>query len=161
VIALAGLFVLSDNNGFGHFGVGDILCLCGAFCWSMYIFRLSECQAFDEIQLQAVKTVSLAVFYSIWFGIAAIQSDVPLWLGYANLVAWALLFYSALGPGTVADVIQQKGQAVISAAEGNVILSMEPVFTSLLGLALLGEALAWTEIVGGGLIIIAAICATQ
>jgi drug/metabolite transporter (DMT)-like permease len=160
-LALAGLFVLSDNNGFGHFGVGDMLCLAGACCWSIYIFRLSSCQAYDEIQLQAVKTFSLAILYSVWFGIALIQSDVPLWLGYTSVVAWALLFYSALGPGTIADVIQQKGQSVISASEGNVILSMEPVFTALLGLAILGESLSWQEIVGGGLIILAAIVATQ
>jgi drug/metabolite transporter (DMT)-like permease len=63
--------------------------------------------------------------------------------------------------GSIADVLQQKGQAVISAAEGNVILSMEPVFTALLGLALLGEALSWQEMVGGGLILVASIVATQ
>lgn len=161
VIALVGLFILSDNNGFGHFGVGDVLCLLGALCWSMYIFRLSTCQAYDEISLQAVKNVLLASLYTVWFVIASIQSDVSLWLGYRNPTAWLLLFYSALGPGSVADVLQQKGQAVISAAEGNVILSMEPVFTALLGLVLLGEALSWQEIVGGGLIITAAIVATQ
>jgi len=161
VIALAGLFVLSDNNGFGHFGVGDILCLAGALSWSLYIFRLSSCQAYDEIQLQAVKTFALAILYSIWFGAAAIQSNVPLWLGYASVTAWALLLYSAAFPGSIADIIQQKGQSVVSAAEGNVILSMEPVFTALLGLALLGEALSWQELVGGGLIITAAIVATQ
>lgn len=160
-IALGGLFILSDNNGFGHFGVGDLLCLTGALSWSMYIFRLSSCQAYDEVQLQAIKTVLLAVLYTIWFVAASIQSDVPLWLGYTNLTAWAVLFYSALGPGTVADVIQQKGQSVISASEGNVILSMEPVFTALLGLLFLGEALSWQEIVGGGLIITAAVVATQ
>jgi drug/metabolite transporter (DMT)-like permease len=162
LIALLGLFVLSDTSqGIGHFGVGDVFCLAGALSWSMYIFRLSLCQGYDEIQLQAVKTFLLAVLYSLWFGAAAMQSNVPLWLGYTSIVAWLLLFYSALGPGTIADVIQQKGQTVVSAAEGNVILSMEPVFTALLGLALLGESLSWQEMVGGGLIIIAAVFATQ
>lgn len=96
VIALTGLFILSDNDGFGNFGGGDILCLMGALSWSMYIFRLSSCQAYDEVQLQALKTVLLAMLYTVWFVAAAIQSDVPLWLGYTNLAAWALLFYSAL-----------------------------------------------------------------
>jgi drug/metabolite transporter (DMT)-like permease len=72
-----------------------------------------------------------------------------------------LLFYSALGPGTVADILQNKGQLTVSAAEGNVILSMEPVFTSLLGLFLLREVLSWHEVVGGGLIVTAAIAATR
>ena len=162
LIALIGLFALSDTSqGLGHFGVGDILCLAGALSWSMYIFRLSLCQGYDEIQLQAVKTFLLAVLYSLWFAAASLQSHVPLWLGYTSTAAWLLLFYSALGPGTIADVIQQKGQTVVSAAEGNVILSMEPVFTALLGLLLLGENLSWQEMVGGSLIIVAAVVATQ
>jgi drug/metabolite transporter (DMT)-like permease len=160
-IAMSGLAMLSyDGSGVGHFGVGDILCLTGALSWSMYIFRLSLCQGYNEIHLQAFKTLFLAFLYNLWFGFASFKSETPLWIGYTNLFAWILLFYSALGPGTVADILQNKGQLTVSAAEGNVILSMEPVFTTLLGLVFLHEALSWQEMIGGALIITAAVLAT-
>jgi drug/metabolite transporter (DMT)-like permease len=169
--AMGGLVLLSTggskSRGDGPrvgagFGFGDILCLLGALCWSMYIFRLSAVGGvFDEVQMQAAKTVNLAILYTSWFFFASLRSDTSLWLGWKNAEAWILLFYSALGPGTVADLMQQKGQAIIPASESNVILSMEPVFTSLLGRAILGEATSLTEKMGGGLIILAAIVATR
>lgn len=160
-IALIGLmFLSSTSDGIGHFAVGDLLCLGGALSWSFYILRLSVCQGYNEIHLQATKNFLLAILYSIWFGAEKSFSGLDQWLGYSNVIAWMLLFYSALGPGTIADVIQNKGQLAVTAAESNVILSIEPVFTSLLGLLLLGEGLTWQEIVGGGLILTAAVLAT-
>jgi drug/metabolite transporter (DMT)-like permease len=160
-IAMSGLAMLSyDGSGVGHFGLGDILCLTGALSWSMYIFRLSTCQGYNEIHLQAFKTLFLAFLYNLWFGFASYRSETSLWIGYTNIFAWVLLFYSALGPGTVADILQNKGQLTVSAAEGNVILSMEPVFTTLLGLVFLHEALSLQELIGGALIITAAVLAT-
>lgn len=163
VVALGGLMLLSSNNKFGiAFSFGDALVLAGALCWSLYLFRLSAVgDLYDEIQLQGGKTFFLAIFYSFWWLGAASQSDEGLWLGWTNWVAWALIFYSALGPGTVADVIQQKGQATVSASVANIILSMEPLFTAILGRVLLGELTSWQEKLGGGMIILASLVATR
>jgi drug/metabolite transporter (DMT)-like permease len=166
LVALIGLVLLSDEDGLTSwgFGSGDLLILAGALCWSCYLFRLSAIgNQFDEIELQGAKTFLMAILYSIWFIISAIRSDVVggLWLGWTNPVAWAIIFYSAIGPGTFADIVQQKGQASVSAAEANVILSMEPVFTAILGLLFMGEATTWQEKWGGGLIIFASIISTN
>jgi drug/metabolite transporter (DMT)-like permease len=165
VIALVGLVLLSENSDeeftFG-FGVGDLFCLAGAFCWSLYIFRLSAVgSSFDEIRMQAAKTLILAFLYAGWFVVAQLQNDTSLWPGWTDGITWALIFYSALGPGTLADIIQQKAQAIVWAAEANVILSLEPVFTAILGLLLLGEATTWQEKIGGGLIVFASIISTS
>jgi drug/metabolite transporter (DMT)-like permease len=82
------------------------------------------------------------------------------WIGWTNLTAWALLFYSALGPGTVADVLQQQGQSRVTATVANIILSLEPVFTALFGRILLGELTTGVEKMGGCLILTAAVVAT-
>ncbi len=165
VIALFGLVLLSDSGGDKFtlgFGVGDVFCLAGAFCWSLYLFRLSSVgSSFDEIQMQAAKTALLAILYSVWFVVAQIQSDMSLWSGWKDWITWVLLFYSALGPGALADIIQQKGQAIVWAAEANVILSLEPVFTAILGLLFLGEATTLQEKTGGGLIVLASIMSTS
>lgn len=161
--ALLGLVILSHNQeGLGNFGPGDLFVLAGAFSWSLYLFRLSQCGSFNEVDMQALKTLMLAFLYTLWFLFAWIfSSSASLWSGYANIWPWMLLFYSALGPGTVADVIQQKAQASIAAAEANVILAVEPVFTSILGFIFLAEAITITEFFGGGFLIAAAVLATQ
>jgi drug/metabolite transporter (DMT)-like permease len=67
-----------------------------------------------------------------------------------------LLFYSALGPGALATVLQTKGQGTVAAAQAQVFYSLTPVWAALLAKTCLqGEEmgpLAWL----GGCVIIAA-----
>ncbi len=186
-VALAGLFVLSyseeeidnqkeasENSATLALSWGDVCCLMAALCWSLYIYRLSAWgEYFDETTTQFVKNIILATLYTLWMLIALVgrhyfsdysqqgneaAGTVSLWEGWRNdPIAWLILFYSALGPCTLADVFQQKAQSSVPAAESNVILSMEPVFTTLLGLFLLGEIPSLKELCGGLLIMIASV----
>jgi drug/metabolite transporter (DMT)-like permease len=165
-VALGGLTLLSGGGAgagiTGGVAMGDVLVLGGALCWSLYLFRLSAIgERFDEIKLQALKTTILAVLYSAWLVWETTTSGACQWLGWQNLTAWALLLYSALGPGTVADVLQQQGQKEVSASEANVILSLEPVFAALCARVLMGETTSLVETIGGGLILFAALIATR
>lgn len=149
--ALAGLVFMSkkehhdaDDGGSSHgfsLGIGDLICLGGALSWSTYLFRLSAVgDQYGEIQLQALKTFFLALLYTVWCVLAIVVSGgASQWVGWNSVAAWAMLFYSALGPGTVADVLQQNGQKTVNATVANIILSLEPVFTAIFGLVLLGE----------------------
>ena len=119
----------NSSSGIG-LSMGDLCCLGGALCWSYYIYRMSEWgDFFDEITVQFWKNIFLASMYTIWMLIAAFVSPTSLWPGIADWVSWFALFYSALFPCAIADILQQKGQAVVPAAESNVIMSLEPVFT--------------------------------
>lgn len=169
ILAVCGLSVLSlSNTSSSNDGkvqpwldLGDFLVFGGALCWSCYIFRLSATgDSYDEINLQSLKSVFLATFYTVWFLTARFATASQLWPGWKNLTGWLILFYSALGPGSVADILQQKAQAVVSAAESNVLISLEPVFTSMLARILLGELTTWMEKFGGLLIISAAVLAS-
>jgi drug/metabolite transporter (DMT)-like permease len=165
-IALGGLTLLSGVTGgvtgASGFAMGDILVLGGACCWSFYLFRLGAIgERFEEVKLQALKTTFLAVLYSVWMVWETKATGACQWLGWGNLTAWALLLYSALGPGTVADVLQQQGQKEVSASETNVILSLEPVFAALCARLLMGETTSLVETIGGGLILLAALIATR
>jgi drug/metabolite transporter (DMT)-like permease len=155
----------SDNgNTFDMtLSLGDILCLCGALSWSTYLFRVSAVgNAYDEVILQAVKNVVLASLYTIWFLLELLITGERQWVGCtSSLVAWVVLFYSALGPGTIADVVQQKAQATVVATVANIILSSEPVFTAILGRVFLGELTTWSEKIGGCFILVAAVVATR
>jgi drug/metabolite transporter (DMT)-like permease len=188
-LALIGLTVLSSvgtataaaaagplSSAAISFATGDWFVLGGALSWSMYLFRLSKiAPKYDEINLQFVKTGLLAVLYIIWWVAVTVvavgggggggSSIFPLvkesfgWL--LNGFAFIVLIYSAVGPGTVADVLQQQGQKQVSASEANVILSLEPVFTALCAWAVLGELTSTQEAIGGAIILGAALLATR
>ena len=116
---------------------------------------------FDETTTQFYKNILLASLYGSWMVVSMmVHDDENLWVGWRDPISWILLFYSALGPCTIADIVQQKAQSSVSAAESNVILSMEPVFTAILGMLLLGEMPSWNELIGGSLIVVASVLAS-
>ena len=164
LLALGGLTLLSGGiTGItgGGLAAGDLFVLGGALCWSLYLFRLSKIGGqFPEVKLQAGKTAILGALYSIWWLISALSTGSNLWVGWQNPWAWAFLLYSALGPGTLADILQTQGQKAVSATEANILLSLEPVFTAVCAFFILGETTSMTENIGGGLILLAALLAT-
>lgn len=183
-IALFGLITLTMGGGGASSALfslslssGDAFVIGGALSWSMYLFRVSILgpkHSNDEIRLQGVKTGFVAVLYSIWWLISSIMNatglekdigfmqlfgSIPSWM-ISSYVVWIALLFSAIGPGTCADILQQKGQSVVTASEANVILSAEPVFATLFAVFLLGEKTSVLEIIGGGLILCAALIAS-
>jgi drug/metabolite transporter (DMT)-like permease len=146
----------TNANEEPHFGLslGDILILSSALCWSFYVIKTSQyAKYFDEVYLQGSKCAILSLLYSGWFIVSSVRSDTPQWPGWQNGVAWAILIYSALGPGVIADLIQQKGQESAGATESNLILCMESLFTAILGRILLGEETSWMEKLGGSFLV--------
>ena len=74
-------------------------------------------------------------------------------------MAWAVLAFTAIVPGYLADVCQAKGQESVSASESQVLLAGEPLFAAVFGLVLLGETLGFMGLVGGaGLVAGAILC---
>jgi drug/metabolite transporter (DMT)-like permease len=157
---------------------GDVMILLGALSWSMYIFRTSKlAKNYPELELQFAKTALLAMMYGSWFAFDAVstlstaaatdgwsmKALTPLWAGWnSSAYVWMMLIYSAVGPGAVADLLQQRGQKLVpSASESNVILCLESVFAAGCAYAFLGEVSSMREIAGGALIVIAAILASR
>jgi drug/metabolite transporter (DMT)-like permease len=124
-VALGGLTLLSGAGGVAGstmlaFSTGDLLVIGCALTWSIYLLRLSKIGSkFDEINLQAVKTNVIAVLNSLWLAVSVWQNPAASsWGWVTSSTAWLALFYSALGPGMVADILQTKGQKDVSASEG-------------------------------------------
>jgi len=176
-IALFGLTLLSSGGGTTGdvattiFSVGDFLVLGGALAWSAYLIRLGRIgDRYPEIPLQFVKTFLLGILYTVWFAVTLLNGNGTLisnfstsmaWaVGPGALAAWCALFYSAVGPGAVADVMQQQGQRTVPASQANVLLSLEPVFAAICSRLLLGEVTTMKENIGGSLIVLAALVAT-
>ncbi len=186
VLALVGLVVLTMGAGGAAAGAsafaislskGDLFVLGGAISWSMYLFRINTLgPKHPDLILQGMKTGLMAVIYSIWWlasstmsslsgggGLLStwklILSAIPSWMT-SSYVVWLALFFSAVGPGTIADVLQQKGQKDVSPSEANILLSAEPVFATIFAVLLLGEKSSLMELIGGALILIAAVVAS-
>eukprot|EP00804_Cyclotella_cryptica_P007397 CCRYP_002610-RA/>CCRYP_002610-RA protein AED:0.06 eAED:0.06 QI:255/1/1/1/0.33/0/4/2362/507 len=160
------------------FSQGDAMILLGALSWSIYIFRTSQiARSYSELDLQFTKNSLLALMYGGWFVNTAISTLASagesffssggaealssLWAGWKSPFAWLLLIYSAVGPGTVADLLQQKGQKETSASESNIILCLESVFATVCAFVLLGEVSSVKEIFGGAMIVLAAVLASR
>lgn len=95
-----------------------------------------------------------------WWGSENSESSFYLWEGWRDPIALSILFYTALSSGAVSDILQQKAQSRVPAAESNVILSLEPVFAAILGLGLLAEIPSLQECFGGAFIVAASILAS-
>lgn len=168
-----------DGTGVSmSFSQGDAMILLGALSWSTYIFRTSKiANSYPELDLQFQKNALLALMYGVWFinnAMSALASAgtslfnpgwtnalTSLWAGWNSPFVWALLIFSAIGPGAVADLLQQKGQKETSASESNIILCLESVFATLCAFLLLGEVSSMQEIIGGSLIVLAAVLASR
>ena len=121
------------------------------------------------------KNIFMAIFYSTWtvgsyvfqggsIVLAILDPTLmisTLWKGFQDPIALSILLYSALSSGAISDILQQKAQAHVSAAESNVILSLEPVFAAILGLFLLAELPSIRECLGGACIVAASILASS
>ena len=189
VVALVGLVVLTMGAGgaattagaSAAFSLalsrGDLFVLGGALSWSMYLFRINAVgPKHPDLILQGVKTGLMAVLYSIWWVASSamgslsgggllstgklVFSSIPSWMT-SSCVVWIALFFSAIGPGTIADVLQQKGQKDVSPSEANILLSAEPVFALFFAVLLLGEKSSLIEMIGGALILLAAVVASM
>jgi drug/metabolite transporter (DMT)-like permease len=184
VLALVGLYLISSSDttmtvtSSTFLNRGDVMILLGALSWSMYIFRTSKlAKDYPELELQFAKTALLAMMYGSWFAFDAMstlstaaatdglsmKALTPLWAGWnSSPFVWMLLIYSAVGPGAIADLLQQRGQKLVtSASESNVILCLESVFAAGCAYAFLGEVSSMREIAGGALIVFAAILASR
>lgn len=134
-------------------------------------------KSYSELNLQFTKTALIALMYFGWFLVTAaatlasagtsflstgwIEALQTLWSGWNSPFAWVLLAYSAVGPGAVADLLQQAGQKETSASESNIILCLESVFAAVCAVVFLGEVSSVQEMMGGFLIVVAAVLASK
>jgi drug/metabolite transporter (DMT)-like permease len=158
---------------------GDALVLLGAVCWSTFLFRANTVGIhYPTVPLHALADTFRACLYTMWLtsevyfrfrrdddhkttATALWRTAQGLWPGWRqNPVAWAVLVFSAIGPGALASVLMQKGQKELSAAEATVILCGEPVFTAICAYIFMGEVTSFEENVGGALIFLAAALAS-
>ena len=124
---------------------GDLLVVAAATAWAAYIVLTAAIPSdAGALEVQARKNLACAFFYGACWASSASVEVSGAWTPLALLV----VAYCALVPGALADVLQQRAQAAIHAAEASIVLSSEPIWAALLAAPVLGEGL--TARVGGG-----------
>jgi len=122
------------------------------------------------VSLTAIKKITLSAASLVWFfslemgahHMPAMEQLAQLGLTGRPIASYALITFSALGPGASATFLQTKGQASVPATAAQVIYSLTPLWSTLLAAVLLGdEGLGPMSWVGGVAVLAASILSAQ
>ena len=146
-LATVGLGLIS-LHGFS-IGSGEALTLLCALAFGLHIVGLGEWSpSYDASALAIVQLTTVAVMSIV---IAAPSSLAP----PPDLRVWGAIALTAI-PGTaVAFFIQTWAQGRLAPARAAVVLTMEPVFAGIFGVAVGGDHLTVRIIVGAVLVLVA------
>jgi drug/metabolite transporter (DMT)-like permease len=152
-VALAGLgiWLLATSGGAG-FNRGDLLSTICAFFIACHIITVSKVLRDDDVYL-----VSLVQFATVAViaGIAAVLAPtVPFSVSSTGLFT---VVYCAIFPTVICFTMQNNFQRYVTPTRAGLIYTLDPVWSLLAGLFVLGEHLKPLEWLGCGLIFMAAL----
>ncbi len=155
-LSAMGIVLLVGAPGPGRTLVGDLLCagsMVGATAWTLVSRRLGHrVGALPAMAFQFALGGLLLLPFAFW------REGPPPALGAGAL--WSLLFLGVVCTA-VTFVLFTWGVMRVEAARAGVISNVEPVVGSVLGVVFLGEHLGPWALVGGGLLVAAALLATR
>jgi drug/metabolite transporter (DMT)-like permease len=160
VVAVAGLMLtigplaisqLSEKDPSSHVGLGIALGLGCCVSYAIYIL----CGARLSQQAGAIPASTVVVLSA-----AAVLGAVSLSKGDAlpsSMWTWLGIVLLAMLSTVVAITAVLAGLERIGAVQTSTLSTLEPVITVLVGALLMGESLSWIQMIGGGLIVLAAV----
>jgi drug/metabolite transporter (DMT)-like permease len=146
-LATGGLALLS-LHGFS-IGSGEALTLVCALAFALHIVGLGEwSSSYDAAGLVVVQLSTVTV---LSIGFAAPQSLAP----PPDAAVWGAVLLTALAATAVAFFLQTWAQAHLSPTRAAVVMTMEPVFAGVFGVAIGGDPLGARTVVGAAMVLIA------
>lgn len=146
-VAVTGLGFLSLQPGL-RINAGDLLVLACAFTYSLHIIYMDRFVQKHDLMLLTL--VQMGVVALLQTASALIFEDFILPRGGFS---WMTIAVCGIFASALAFFIQAWAQRRLSPVRTSVILIMEPVFSVLFGIILLGEKLAWRGWLGCGLML--------
>ena len=146
VVSLTGLAVLSLQPGL-KVNSGDYLVLACAFSYSVHILLLDRyVKRYDLVLLTFLQMGFLALANTA--SAAAFETfKVP-----TGALVWVSIIVCGVFASAVAFYVQGYAQKILTPVRTSIILIMEPVFSVIFGIIILGETLTWRGWLGCGLI---------
>lgn len=149
---------------------GDVAVLSSSVFFALATLRLDKhARENSNFLLVVGKTISMVGFSMMWVllqdnawqhPVEAMLAPAVQWNG--EPFVWAMVIYSAVGPGGLAAWLQTVGQSRISASQAQTIYAMTPVFSAIMAPLLLSseaERLGPYGYLGGGILIAAGLLA--
>ena len=145
-IATTGLALLS-LRGFSV-GIGELLVLISAFCYTGQIIGLSKWSEGRDVWAMTFMQI---IVVAIVTGIAALIEgfQTP-----PDSGVWGVIVFTAIVCTVTAFVVQTWSQAILESTKAAVIMTMEVVFSALFAVTLGGEVLSLRTLIGGLLVVI-------
>ncbi|MGD0985863.1 MAG: DMT family transporter [Acidimicrobiales bacterium] len=149
-LATAGLAVISVRGV--SFGLGEALTLASTVLFALQLVGLAYWSSTrDAYGLATVVVLTVAA--------CCLAASLPTGPGLpTSLWTWAAIAATGVVATAFASVAQMWAQSQLSATDGAIVLTTEPIFTALVAWAT-GQTIAWPVLVGGGLIILAMLIA--
>lgn len=152
-LALIGTGLLMGIQNAEPLNPGDLwtlLCVIGAAFHILYVGAIA-----DRIQ-DAFRFNTAQSLFCLLFTVPVLlfQSEVNFFTN--DPIPWAGVLMLALGSSVIAFTIQIRAQRVIAPTTASMLFLLESPFALIFGLAILGEALSWTQSAGAALILLSA-----
>ncbi|MDD3718172.1 MAG: DMT family transporter [Actinomycetota bacterium] len=147
IVATVGLGMLSLQPGLGV-NAGDALLLACAFALALHIIYMDR--FVERHDLMLLTLLQMGVVAVLQTGSALIFEDFVM---PAGGYAWTTIIVCGVLASAVAFFVQAWAQREISPVRTSVVLIMEPVFSVLFGIVLLGETLTWRGWLGCSLML--------
>ena len=141
---------------------GDFAALASASCYAGLTIKASAyAKSFKASDLMATKTLVMLTFMFLWSLQSQLSqpgaSEHALDFVFSSPLVLAAIVYSAYVPGALANYIQLKGQAGVSASDAQLIYATAPALNAIVSFYVLGETLTANALVGGGIILAASV----
>lgn len=130
---------------------GDLLCLAGAFCWSLYTVLLKPyTHRVDGVALSAVTMVGGALPL---IAVASPQIAHTAW-SHVPALGWGALAYSSLLALVVAYLFWYHGVKVIGPTRTAMYANLQPLVAVLVAWIAFGDVLTLVQAIGAGCIML-------
>lgn len=145
-LALIGLWLLTQGGAAG-FGRGDLLSMVCALCIAAHILAVSKILKEEDVYL--VTLVQLATVTVISGVLSSVFAPAPAPFGPVSIGA---LVYCAIFPTVLCFTLQNTWQRHTTPAQAGLIYTLDPVWSMIGGMLVLGERLSGMEWTGCALI---------
>lgn len=147
-IAIIGIGVMYWESG--QIVIGDLLMLCNAFLYSIYILMLESITSrYPPMPLTAIQLWVITVVSLIWASPDLVRQHEAIGANYG------VILYLGLVDTAATIVLQVVAQRWVNAYQTALMYTLEPIFAAVFSFLLLGEKLGVRGLIGATLVLVA------
>lgn len=146
-LAVAGLWALAGGGAGGGFSRGDLISTVCALFIAIHIIMVSRLLSDEDVFL--VSLVQFATVATLGLALVAVLPSQPFRIGLQGGTA---LGYCAVFPTVLCFTLQNTWQRYTTPTQAGLIYTLDPVWSLLGGMVVLGERLTGREWLGCGLV---------